>query len=359
MIMKAGPEPMPISSTEARPASLVSFVGEDGSVERWLLVDGSTILARGVPDELPATDIPSRTMLAVPGSQVTMHWLTLDERLSPAQASAAARLMLADASAGNAADMHVAIGRPEAGLTPVAVVPSALMEGWIASADPDQIVPSHLLLAAPAAGLVRRDRGTVADYRGLATAFSVEPDLAALLIGDAAVTMIDEEHFEAGLGAALSPPAINLRQGIFARRRQWKVDQNSIRRVALLAIALVAATLIVQVALIMRYTFAADRLEAEAASLVSASPAGARDLRPGFAPLTAHLFEAVRAVPNIQILRVDYRPDGALAATVEADNPATLAAFRLQIEAGGIAVEGGSAATGAPNAGAELVLRPA
>ena len=53
-------------------------------------------------------------MLAVPGERVAIHWLELAEGLAPAQAAAAARLMLADASAEPLADMHVAVGRPEA-----------------------------------------------------------------------------------------------------------------------------------------------------------------------------------------------------------------------------------------------------
>jgi general secretion pathway protein L len=266
--------------------------------------------------------------------------------------------MLADASAGSLADMHVAVGRSEAGLTPVVLVPAALMAHWVAAADPDKIVPTSLLLDPHASGLVRRDRGPIADYRGPAAAFSVEPDLAALLTGDAAVAAVDEAAFEEGLGAALWPPAINLRQGAFANRRRWSVDRNWVRRVALFAIALVLLTLLVQVAQIMRYTFAADRLEAQTSALTTAA-AGGRDVRPGFAPLAAHLFEAVRATPNVEVTRIDYRPDGALAATVEVDGPATLAAFRQRIEAGGVAVDGGIAPSGGPQPGAELVLRPA
>ena len=66
------------------------------------------------------------------------------------------------------------------------------------------------------------------------------------------------------------------------------------------------------------------------------------------------LFEAVRATPNVELSRIDYRPDGSLVATVTVDSPATLAAFRQRVEAGGLAVEGGAlaepaAAPGAPS----------
>ena len=294
----------------------------------------------------------------MPGAEVAIHWLELAQDLAPAQAAAAARLMLADASAETLADMHVAVGRPERGLTPVALVPSGRMVQWVAS-DPDLIVPSPLLLLPPTEGLVRRDGGrTTPDYRGQGAAFSVEPELAALLGGDAAVSPIEDEMFEAELGAALTPPALNLRQGAFARRRQWNVDKGRVRRVALLVLALIAATLILQVATIMRYTFAADRLEAEAAAIGAAAPA-AGDSRLGFVPVASVLFDSVRAIPNVELTRIDYRPDGSLSAIVQVDNPATLAIFRRHVEASGLAVESGAVQSGGARPSAELVLRPA
>ncbi len=300
----------------------------------------------------------ARRVRVVPGDEVAIHWLELAEGLTPAQAAAAARLLLADASAEPLEEMHVAVGRPERGLTPVALARNARMAEWVAS-DPDVVLPSPFLLRPPAEGLVCRDAGgAVPDYRGEAAAFSVEPELAALLAGDAPIAPIDEEAYAAGLAEALAEPAINLRQGRFARRRSWRMEKGAARRVALLALALVAATLLLQVATIMRYAFAADRLEAEAAALSASAPAGA-DGRPGFAPLAAILFEAVRAVPNVELSRLDYRPDGSLSAIVLYDSPATLATLRSRIEAGGLAVEAGGPQGGGTRPGIELVLRPA
>jgi general secretion pathway protein L len=289
------------------------------------------------------------TALAVPGTEVAIHWLDLAGDLSPAQAAAAARLMLADASAEPLADMHVAVGRPENALTPVALVPVARMHAWV-EGDPDLIVPEPLLLPPPAEGLVRHGL----DHRGLAAAFSVEPELAALL-SDAAVADLDEAAFEAGLAAALADPVLNLRQGAFARRRQWKVDRGSLRRAALLLAALALISLVVQLATIMRYSFAADRLEAEAAALGPNRAAS----RPGFGALAPLLFEAVRSTPNLELTRLEYRPDGSLGATVAVDSPATLAAFRARAEASGLAVEGGNLTGGGGQPTAELLLRPA
>jgi general secretion pathway protein L len=247
--------------------------------------------------------------------------------------------------------MHVAAGRPENGLTPVALVPLARMQSWV-EGDPDLVVPETLLLLPPAEGLVRRGL----DHRGLAAAFSAEPELAALVTGGAAVEEIAEESFEADLPAALADPVLNLRQGPFARRRQWKLDRTRISRLALFAAALALVSLVVQIATIMRYSFAADRLEAEAAAL---GPAATERNRPGFGALAPILFEAVRSTPNLELTRLEYRPDGSLGATVSVDSPATLAAFRARAEASGLSIEGGTLTSAGGQPTAELVLRPA
>jgi general secretion pathway protein L len=343
---------MQTSSPDPGQAILLRFDGGG-----WLLIESGAVAARGDGGEAIALPPGTRTALAVPGAAVAIHWLDLAEGLTLAQAAAAARLMLADASAEPMADMHVAVGRPERELTPVALVPAARMAAWIAG-DPDLVVPTSLLLLPPEEGLVRRDAGAVPDYRAAAAAFSVEPELAALLVGEAPVEQVDEEAFEAGLAAALAPPVLNLRQGAFARRRVWRIDRSSLRRVAWLALALAALTFAVQLAAILRYTSDADRIEAEAAALAARAPAGA-DARPGFAPLASLLFEAVRAVPNVELSRIDYRPDGTLAAIVTADSPATLAALRRQLESSGLHVENGEAQPGGGRPSAELLLRPA
>src|SRR4051812_15916049 len=178
--------------------------------------DGGTLLrfADGRAALLVPTPGPARTALAVPGTDVAIHWLDLAGDLTPAQAAAAARLMLADASAEPLGEMHVAAGRVENGLTAVALAPVALMEAWLADGvDPDLIIPEPLLLLPPAEGLRRRGL----DHRGIALAFSAEPELAGLVAADAPVETVGDVEFEAGLPAALADPVVNLRQGAFAK----------------------------------------------------------------------------------------------------------------------------------------------
>jgi len=354
---------MPTSATEASAPDgvrLLVFVDEAGALGRWLLLGDSGIAARGDSGSgLPELAPGAPTVLAVPGAEVSIHWLELAGGLAPAQAAAAARLMLADAVAAPLAEMHVAVGRHEQGLTPVAIVPAALMTHWLSlGLDPDAVIPESLLLAAPETGFVRRERGPLADYRGPAAAFSIEPELAAALIGDAPVATVGEDAFEAALPAVLAAPALDLRQGPFARRRQWTVERGNLRRVALLAVAFAALTLLVQLATTLSYAFAADEAEQKAASLATGSSGAPRAAGPGFGRVSAILFDAIRSTPNVELTRLEYRGDGSLTATVLLDNPATLPALDARIEAGGLASEAGEIRSAGGRPTADLTVRP-
>lgn len=351
---------MPTSPTDSPAGGTVRivFADEAGALVRWLRLDGDRVIDRGeAADGIPAA---ARTVLAVPGEQVAIHWRGLDESLPAAQAAAAARLMLADASAEPLSELHVAVGRTEQGKRPIALVPAGRVAGWLAAAadsgiDPDSVVPTSLLLLVPEAGFVRRDRGELADYRGRAAAFAVEPDLAMAVIGDAPVATLDEAAFESALGTLAAAPPLDLRQGPFARRRAWRLEGRRLRRIAVFAIALALLSLAVQVATILSYTFAEDEARAEADALAR-DGAGANG-GSGFGGAASVLFEAVRTTPNAEIARLDYRADGTMVATVTTDNAATLAALQGRIEASGLAVEPGqSTSTGGRNA-TELRVR--
>ena len=126
--------------------------------------------------------------------------------------------MLADASAEPLADMHVAVGRPERGLTAGRAGADARDGGLARAADPGpRSCPTPLLLLPPDEGLVRRDAGAVADYRGPAAAFSVEPELAELLVGERAGRGGRRGGVRGGARRrSVAAPPLNLRQGAFA-----------------------------------------------------------------------------------------------------------------------------------------------
>jgi general secretion pathway protein L len=367
--------------------ALLIFLDEHMEIEGWLQLAGGRVIARGrEPEQMPAVAEPEDgeaifQVAVVPGHAVTLHWLVVPAGLAPAQAAAAARLMAAEVSAQPLDDMHIAVG-PEAGdraERAVALVPALVMAGWLASlarrgVDPDLILAEPLLLPAPEEGFVRYDRSGRPLFRGAFEAFSIEPELAEVIVDGAPVTVIGHEDYEAGLAAAIAAPAVNLRQGAFAKRRRWTIDWPSVRRLALLLAGILLATLAIQLALILRYTYAADRLETEARQVAGTAVAGAAtaadprarliqrlaDLRgagAGYASITSALFAAINGVPNVELASLSYDRDGSLRATVQADSPATLTLLQERIAAGGFTAEVGPPRMGGGRQIAEITVR--
>src|SRR3546814_8547242 len=90
----------------------------------------------------------------------------------------------------------------------------------------------------------------------------------------------------------MSTPPVNLRQGAFEKRRQWKVEWPLVRRMAWLVAGILLLTLAIQVASIFRYTFAADALEAETAAV-------AASVLPGSGPVTEPARELDRRLADL------------------------------------------------------------
>ena len=87
----------------------------------WLRVEDG---ARG--EGLPTLAPEERVTAVAPADAVTLHWAELPDR-SAAQAVAAARLLVTEASASPSAELHVAVGREDGAERPVGVVANAAM----------------------------------------------------------------------------------------------------------------------------------------------------------------------------------------------------------------------------------------
>jgi general secretion pathway protein L len=289
--------------------------------------------------------------------------------------------MASDVSAQPLADMHVAVGPEEEGESAraVALVPALTMAGWLGKLqaqglDPDLVIPEPLLLPRPVEGFVRYENGGLPLYRGRNDAFSIEHELAELVTADAPVEPLDREAFEEGLAREIAAPEINLRQGPFAKRRRWKIEWPLVRRLVLLGLAILLVTLAIQVAAILRYTYAADALEIEANRLsaqtlkrsgpLTNAPAlmeqrltELRGSGPGYSSLASALFEAVRATPNAELTALAFDSNGTLRATVQVDSPATFSALQERVAANGLSAETGPMRTGGGRPTAELTVR--
>jgi general secretion pathway protein L len=367
--------------------ALLIFLDARGEMERWLQLRDGGIAARGQALESlpglvdPETRRPLYVAAIVPGETVSLHWLEVPAGLAPAQAVAAARLMAAEVSAQSGIDMHVAVGpeQEEKSDRAVALVPALSMAGWIGrlqeqGLDPDLILPEPLLLKRPHEGYVRFDGGAMPVFRGPNDAFSMEPDLAELIVAEREVETLGTEAFETGLAAAIADPAVNLRQGSFAKRRRWKIEWKRLRRLFALSLTIVAVTLALHLALILRYTYAADALEREAERIsaralppgtaVADAPTQLRDRLASlggngasYGSLSSGLFMAVRETPNVEITSLVFDPDRTARVTVQGDSPASLTTLQQRISTGGLVAEMGELRTGGGRPTAEFRIR--
>ena len=318
---------------------LLIFAGEDGDLVCWAHAGAEVSFADEPTAALPAT---KPVALVVPGSAVAIHWLDLPEGLTRAQAVAAARLQLGPLVAEPLADLHVAVGGQERGLTCVAVLRTRLMEAWLSAArglgvDPHVAVPGPLLLQLPPAGLTRFQGRRGVDFRGEAEAFSMEPDLSSSVAGERQIAGIEREDWLTYASASVSSPFLNLRQGVFARRRRFRLQPERLRRSGLLLVALALLSFLVPLTTAIRYSIAADRLEAEAAELAAASGRSAAAARAvPFSTISVMLIDAVRSTADVELSELRYEPDGALHAQLVATSPVSIEALQQRLKASGL-----------------------
>lgn len=311
---------------------------------RWLRVEQGEIATRGegVPE---GTGDP--VIAVTPADAVTLHWAALPGR-SYAQSIAAARILISEASAGPIEGLHVAvgdegdtaIGGAGDGDRPIAVVAADRMRGWLdrlaaLGIDPVAMVPAPMLLPRPEAGYVRADLGGQSVVRGANTGFADEARLTELIVGDRPLETLDRPSVEAALTVAALRPALDLRQGIFARRKRRAIDWALIRRLALLGGLVLLATLAIDLVRIVKYSVAADAAEMRAETIArEALPRGANQgdadrllverlswLRGpglGFSGSAAAMADAVRAVPGTELTALSFEPNGDLRLSVAA-----------------------------------------
>ena len=327
---------------------------------RWWRVADAAIVAEGegVPDATAAL------VAIAPAEAVTLHWADLPAR-SAAQAFAAARVVVSDATAVPVAGLHVADGEadPAGRERPVAVVSPERMTHWLAvlaraGLDPVAIVPAPLLLPVPDEGYVRADLPHQSAVRGRTSGWADDPALTALITGDAPPLPVDAEALRASVVATAGWPPLDLRQGPFARRTRRTIDWALVRRLAVLAGLVLLATLAIDLVRIARYSFGAATLEARADMLARQGlPRGTGDgdaprmladrlsrLRgpgAGFSRTAAAAYRIVEAVPDSEVTAMRFDPDGRLTLSLSLAGEGQANTVKSRLEAAGFAVEAG------------------
>ena len=329
--------------------------GEGGDY-RWMRIEDARVAAAG--EGLPQGD--GEVIAVAPADAVSLHWAEIPAR-STAQAAAAARLLAAEVSAAPMDELHVAVGEDDAGSRAIGIVNRGAMAGWLnrlagMGVDPVAVVPAPLLLPRPDQGYVRGSLAGQGVVRGRASGFADEPGFTEIVTGDDPLADLDADTLADTLGAAAAAPALDLRQGPFARRRSFAIDWRLVRRLGWLGLAIVAVTLAIDLVRWTKYSFAADATEARIEQVArTALPRGetlvdadrqlaerlsaVRGPGQGFSRTAAAVFSAVRSVPGSELTAMDFQPSGAIRLGVAVDREALATDLKRAIEAQGFTVQ--------------------
>lgn len=356
-------------------ATLLFLPPDEAAPLRWWRVEDDRVTAEG--DGVPVED--GDVIAVAPADAVTLHWAELPSR-SPAQAQAAARIVVGEATAGGG-EVHVAVGAETDGERAIAVVGSARVVAWLAGLarmgiDPAALVPAPLLLPAPEAGFVQGDLPGQRVVRGRGTGFADEPGLTELVTAGEAPLVLDRAEVAGAAAVALSHLPLDLRQGVFARRRRRAIDWSLVRRLAVLGGLVLLATLAIDLARIARYSLGADTIDARADAVArqglarGAGPGdSARMLQDrlsrlrgpglGFSRTVAIVYDVVQQVPEAEVTGLSFDPAGALRVSLNAPGEVQANAIKARLEGAGLRVESGVFQQGATGRlTGDLTVRP-
>ena len=341
--------------------TLMIFLPSGDRPFRWMRIADAAIAGEG--EGVPVVAAEESVVAIPPADAVTLHWAELPDR-SAAQAAAAARLVVAEASATPLGELHVAVGDEGSANRPIGVVAAGSMRDWLAQlaaagVDPDAMIPAPMLLPRPDEGFVRARPAGEAVVRGADLGFADEARLTALVTADAEPVDLDRDALAGALVASIASPALDLRQGMFARRRQLALDWALIRRLSMLAVAILLVTLSIDLVTIAKYSFGADTVGARADALGGSGLArgetvtdvdrqlaerlsAVRGPGAGFTTTAAAVYAVVRTVPGVELTGIDFSPNGSMRLSVAAERESLPTDFKRALEAAGFTVSAGT-----------------
>ena len=353
--------------------TILLFLPGDDRGWSWMRIgaDARVEGGEGLPDD--RTD----TVAVAPADSVTLHWAALPAR-SAAQAVAAARILAAEASAGPVGELHVAVGDDGGADRAIGVVSAGRMRAWLETMaeqgiDPVAIVPAPMLLPRPDTGYVRGDIGGQGVVRGPNSGFADEPLLTDMITGGVAPDGLDRDALTESIRARSTSPALDLRQGMFARRHRRALDWVLIRRIVVMALVVLAVTLAIDLVRIAKYDFAAATLEERAAALARTGLARGESVNDadrqlderlsrlrgpgqGYSATAAAVYAAVRTVPGSEITAIDFGAAGTLRVSLATDREAAVLDVKRAIEAQGYKVESGVFQSAAGRVSGEMTV---
>ncbi len=337
---------------------IVLLPAEPGESWRWWRVsDGGWVIGAEQtfdPErESPAWGEVGEVTVLVPASAAPVRDLPLPD-MPIAQALAAQRLALAQG--GLRDERHVAVGVSGERLLSCCVSLSA-MDHWLASLsaqglDPQNIVPSALVLPREEGVLMLGDLGGQLLARTGQAAFAAEPALVEALAEGLTQDALNQDELAQRLANLHVPTLLNLRQGVYAPRRVSVFRVANWQGLARMAATAALLALLLMLVWIVKWNLDSSAQESRALELAQARFPAATDLdsaerlinaelaRRGqggasFAAPAAALFDALRPVPGVRLRDLGYGADGTLRFTAAAPRAEDVNAVLLTLQNGG------------------------
>lgn len=368
--------------------ALIIVLPQKADVEpEWMRVIDQTVVQRGKgADWLSACglrELPTNSvsMLVAPAAATTLHWVEMPD-LPARQGRAAARLGALDTSIGQADTMAAATDEQNDPAKPhlVAVTARADLQHWLLwsqhnGIDPEVIIPAALLLPDPLESFARGTVGDTTLLRGNGIIVAEDDPIASVLVADAVVQDLPADAVTTAMIGALEHPAINLRQGDFAKRTRMTVDRDQVARIVMWSGFVALVSLLIALIAIIKLNVDADRLDAESLAIarkVAPNAVDAIDAATqvdqqlikrgtgayGFSGPTAGLYAAMRGSPSVGLTLLDRSQDGTLKATLAAPKADDINVVLLALQASGFTITATSSQDPSGRVLANITVRP-
>lgn len=297
-------------------------------------------------------------------------WTDLPD-LEPRQAASVARLQLAEQSLG---PVHSASGHGGEVVVSAAIAPERMEYGLgrllAKGISPDIVIPLGLAVPPDPEAVLHVTFADAAALRGVDFAIPDEPIFQTMLVGNAPLREVAIQELQAALYAASQSPLLNLRSGAFAKRTRTVFatahQKMWLRR---LLVGLVSVTVLLSVVTWAKYRSAtgaeneralaaAQRVDPSIKDITQAETLLARAVQQkgvgtgDLGPLSAGLWKAVKASPNVTLRELRYGNDGILLAVMAAPNADAINRALIAIQQDGFRV---TATPRQDNSGATLV----
>jgi len=342
----------------------------------WLLADEGGVVERSydanaVIAALPVAG-PDSFAIVTPPALTMIRSFDLPD-LTPKQAKEAARRMAIDESLGAPDALHVAVSGPEpkdSARYHAVSIATTEMEKILDTArqrglDPDHIIPAGLLLpeSAQGEGYIRASFGPSRCARGYGLVLPGREALADAIIGDAPVTNWTVAQTEAALLTGLLDAPGDLRSGAYALERDVTGSRRWLVRMGFLVLGVAVASLLTDVAQIVRFHRAAHRLDARTLAITQpfvghSDDAGAAEDRlnalmvakgagtGSFTGLMSLIGQAKEPLPGVAIRQLDRGPNGEMRIMLTSRSAEDIESVSSALRVYGLRVEQDPAASG-------------